>query len=267
MGGSKTDTTDWAGLQTGITNAATQQTANNRKNTSNPFSSQTFNDDGSVSTQFTGGLGQAATGLQNQVAGMGQPMDWSQFSKIGSGDDARNQAITGAYNQATSRLDPQWEQRMDQSRTRLLNQGLDPSSEAYRNEMQNQSFARNDAYSGAMNGAIAQGTAAGDSAFRNNLMGNQAQIANALKQRGQAMGELGQLQGMLGDQPQYSQDSSSLAGAMGSAGIAQQVAAQKKQEAEAKAAQEAQIAAAGMSAGGAAGGAILAALMSSAAFF
>ncbi len=238
MGGSSGDSTDWKGLQAGITKAAGDQTKNNRLDTSNPFSSQTFNKDGTVSTQFTGGLGQAATGLQGQVAGLAQPMDWSQFSKIGSGDDARNQAITGAYGQATSRLDPQWEQRMDQSRTRLLNQGLDPSSEAYRNEMSNLSMQRNDAYSGAMNGAIAQGTAAGDSAFRNNLMGNQAQIANAMKQRGLPMQEMQQMMSLMG-QPDYSQDSTTLSGAMGSAGMEQQRVQQKQREDEARAAQEA----------------------------
>jgi hypothetical protein len=264
MGGSAADTTDWKGLQAGITKAAGDQTSNNRLNTSNPFSSQTFNPDGSTSTQFTGGLGQAATGLQGQVAGMAQPMDWSRFGQVGSGDQARDQAINGAYSQATSRLDPQWNQRMDQSRTQLLNQGLDPTSEAYKNQMQDLSMQRNDAYSGAMNGAIAQGTAAGDSAFRNNFMSNQANRANALQERGLPMQEMQQLMGFLG-QPGYGQDNTSLAGAMGSAGIAQQAAAAKQRDDEARAAQEAGIAQAGMGVAGAGLGALGTAAAASAA--
>jgi hypothetical protein len=226
MGGSAADTTDWKGLQTGITNAAAKQTSANRLNTSNPFASQTFNEDGTTSTQFTGGLGQAATGLQNQAAGLGQPMDWGQFGKVGTGDDARNQAITGAYNQATSRLDPQWDRRMAASQTQLLNQGLDPTSEAYKNQMQDMSFARNDAYGSAMNSAIGQGQAAGDSVFRNNLLSQQNEIGNALRARGMPMAEMQQLMGLMG-QPGYGQDNTSLAGAMGSAGMAKAAADQK----------------------------------------
>lgn len=237
MGGSAKDTTDWQGLQAGITNAAQQQTKDNRLNTSNPFASQTFNADGSTSSQFTGGLGQAATGLQGQAAGMAQPMDWSRFGPVGSGDQARDQAIQGAYSQATSRLDPQWNQRMDQSKTQLLNQGLDPSSEAYKNEMQSQNFARNDAYGSAMNGAIAQGTAAGDSAFRNNLLSNQTNRSNALQERGLPLQEMQQMQGLLG-QPGYGQDNTTLAGAMGSAGLAQSAAKAEQQRQEAIAAQQ-----------------------------
>jgi hypothetical protein len=88
---------------------------------------------------------------------------------LGTGDDARKQAIDAAYGQATSRLDPQWDRRMEAGRTQLLNQGLDPSSEAYKNQMQDMNFARNDAYSSAMNGAISQGTEAGHTAFQDNL--------------------------------------------------------------------------------------------------
>lgn len=85
-----------------------------------------------------------------------------------TGDSARQQAIDSAYGQATSRLDPQWDKRMEAQRTQLLNQGLDPTSEAGRNAMSELGQQRNDAYGSAMNSAIAQGTAAGDSAFKNN---------------------------------------------------------------------------------------------------
>lgn len=266
MGGQAPAPVDWKGIQTGITDAASQQTANNRLNTSSPFASQTFGEDGSVSSQFAGGefggLGQAAAGLQQQVAGLAKPMDWSQFGTVGTGDQARQQAIDASYGQATSRLDPQWNQRQDSERTRLMNQGLDPSSEAFRGEMDAFGRQRNDAYSSAMNGAIGQGTAAGDSAFRNNLLSQQSAIANALRQRGMPMQEMQQLMGFLGQQPQYNADSSTLAGAMGSAGIAQNVAEQERRDAQAKADEEAQLAGAGMgAAGGLAGLGLALALM------
>jgi hypothetical protein len=238
MGGEQADKTDWKGIQTGITNAATQQTQNNRLNTSNPFASQTFNPDGSTSTQFAGGLGNAATGLQQQAAGLARPMDWSQFGTVGTGDQARQQAIDAAYGSATSRLDPQWERRQNQEHQRLANQGLDPSSEAYKNAMSDFSTARNDAYNQANFSAIGQGTAAGDSAFRNNLMSQQNQIANALRQRGMPMQEMQQMMQLMG-QPGYSQDNSTLGGAMGSAQLAKAAADQEFAAQQAKAAQEA----------------------------
>lgn len=244
---------DWKALQTGITNSAQQQNQNNRLNTSNPFASQTFGSDGTTSTQFTGGLGAAATGLQGQAAGLGQPMDWSQFGTPGNGDDARNQAINASYGQATKRLDPQWDRRLEMGRTQLLNQGLDPSSEAYRNQMQDMNFARNDAYGSAMNSAIGQGQAAGDSVFRNNLMSQQNAISNALRQRGMPMQELQQLQGFLA-QPGYNQDNSTLAGSMGSAQFAKSAHEQEMQEAQARAAQESQTAGGIMSGIGTAAG-------------
>ena len=261
MSQSSQSTTDWKGVQTGITDAAKQQTDSNRLNTSNPFASQTFNPDGSVSQQFTGGLGQAAQGLQGQAAGLSQPMDWSKFGTVGTGDQARQGAIDASYGQATSRLDPMWQQREDQARTRLQNQGLDPNSEAYRNEMSALGRDRNDAYSGAMNMAIGQGTAAGDSAFRNNMLSQQNQIANALRERGMPMQELQQLQQMLGQQPGYSQNNSTLAGAMGAAGYADKADQQRQQEDQARQAQEAQIAQAGMGLAGAGVGAALPALL------
>lgn len=132
----------------------------------------------------SGGLGQAAGGIMGQMGS--QYSNPFKFSGPGvmSGDAARDQAISGAYSQATSRLDPQWNQREEAQRSQLLNQGLDPQSEAYKSAMGEFSRGRNDAYGSAMNSAIGQGTAAGDSMFRNSLAANQ----NAY---GQQMGEYG----------------------------------------------------------------------------
>lgn len=239
MGGSTAAPVDYAGMQAGITGAANQQFQNNRLDTSNPFGSQTFNPDGTVSSQFSGGLGAAATGLQGQAAGLATPMDWSRFGTVGTGDAARQQAVDSSYNQSISRLDPQWDKRMEAQRTQLLNQGLDPTSEAYKGSMSDLSMQRNDAYGGAMANAQQLGTSAGNSVFQNNLASQQANIANALRQRQMPLQEMQQLMGFLGQQPQYSMDNTSLAGAMGSANLAQSAANQKFQEEQAAAQQSA----------------------------
>lgn len=213
--GSEPTPPDWKSMGNSVANSATKQLENNRLNTRNPFGSQTFNDDGSTSTQLEGDLGSAAQGLMRQAGGMAQPMDWGQFGQVGNGDQARNQAIDAGFGQATSRLNPMWDRREEQARTRLLNQGLDPTSEAYKNSMGDLGMQRNDATNQAMFSAIGQGQSAGDSVFRNNLMSQQNSIANALRQRGQPMAELQQLQGLLSGQPQYNQDNTTMAGAMG----------------------------------------------------
>lgn len=93
-----------------------------------------------------------------------------------TGDAARQQAIDASYGQATSRLDPQWDKREEAMRTRLLNQGLDPTSEASKGAMSDFGMQRNDAYGSAMNNAILQGQAAGDSIFRNGLASQNAPL-------------------------------------------------------------------------------------------
>lgn len=104
------------------------------------------------------GMDRAATQIGNQGA-------------LPTGQEARDQAITAAYGQATSRLDPRFQQREDQLRTQLANQGLDPTSEAAQTELGNLGRERNDAYTSAMNGAIGQGTAAGSALFNQGVVG------------------------------------------------------------------------------------------------
>jgi hypothetical protein len=195
---------------------AQQQSQANRPNISTPFGQQTWTTgpDGKpqMQTGFSGGLGAAADGLQAQAAGMASPMDWSQFGPLDDGSAAREQAINSAYTQATSRLDPQWQQRESQMRTQLANQGLDPNSEAARGANMQMGQQRNDAYTGAMASAIQQGTAAQAATFGQNMAARQQAIAEALRKRGQPISELQQMQGLL-SMPGYNQDNSSLAAA------------------------------------------------------
>lgn len=145
---------------------ADQQTQANRPNQTSPYGSTTWhqNPDGSwgQSNSFTPGLEGANSQLQAQMS--------SNYAHgLGNGDQARDQAIKAAYGQSVSRLDPQWAQREQQQNSSLANQGLDPNSEAFKNSMQGFNFARNDAYQGAMNNAIGQGTAAQQATFGENL--------------------------------------------------------------------------------------------------
>src|SRR5712692_8648763 len=100
------------------------------------------------SQQFSGPFQQAFQGLGSQIAGQG-PLD--------TGADARQKAEQAAYGSATSRLDPMFAQREQQERSMLSAQGLDPGSEAGRNEMFNFNRGRNDAYSQAQRYAVGQG--------------------------------------------------------------------------------------------------------------
>lgn len=128
-------------------------------------------------TALGGSLGAANTSLEKMYADM--------LSKgLQSGEAARQQAIDSAYGQATSRLDPQWAKREEAMRTQLLNQGLDPTSEAGKNAMAELGLQRNDAYSSAMNSAIGIGNQAGNDVFRNNLAAFQV----PLQQMGQLKG-------------------------------------------------------------------------------
>lgn len=180
-----------------------QQTAANRPNQNTPYANSVWTQgpDGQWSQQlsFNGALGKSVSGLQDQAAqAMGAPLDFSSLGTLGNGDSAREQAISSAYNQATSRLNPQWNAREEALRTRLQNQGLQEGSEAWDKAMSTLGQERNDAYGSAMASAIGQGTAAGDSVFRNNLASREQALSELLRQRGQPLAELGQLQGLLG---------------------------------------------------------------------
>lgn len=143
--------------------AADQQTRQNRPNQTNPFSSSTWTQDAngnwSQNVSLTPGLNDAVSNLTNTIS-QGSSLDPAA---------ARDQAINAAYGQATSRLDPQWEQRGKAMDTSLANKGLTPGSEAFRNAMQEFNSGRNDAYSQAMYNAQ---TGAGNAAFGQSLAAN-----------------------------------------------------------------------------------------------
>lgn len=182
--------------------AADKDTRANRPNQNTPWASSTWTQgpDGSYTQNvgLSGPLAGAGAALGQQAAdALGTPMDWGQFGELQDGSAAREQAITSTYDEATRRLDPMWRQRDEATRTALANQGLDPNSEAARGATAQMGQERSDAYGSAMAGAIRAGDEAGNSVFRNNLSARQQAIAEALKERTGALGELQGLQGLL----------------------------------------------------------------------
>lgn len=182
---------------------AAQQTAQagadmNRLNTSNSYgASQTYNADGSVSQQWTGPMGDLNNSLMGQAQqAMSRPFDLSGLPQVGTGQEA----MDAAYKAQTARLDPMWQQRESAEHTRLLNQGLDPSSAAYREAMNQLGQQRNDAYGQAYGQSVGQGMAMRDQDSR---MRQQA-LGEYLTGRQQPMQDLLQMQGLMG-QPGYNQ--------------------------------------------------------------
>lgn len=115
------------------------------------------------------GLGQQTGQALNRVnQSLSQPFD---YSSVGDIQNAAQGAIT-------SRLDPLWQQREQQTNTQLINQGLRPGSEAYTNAMRDFNTGRNDAYQQAILAGI-------------NTMPQTYQMASAL--RNQPLNELNAL--------------------------------------------------------------------------
>jgi hypothetical protein len=96
---------------------------------------------------------------------------------VGGDLEAARKAMTDAvYGQATSRLDPMWQQREDQARVRLANQGLTEGSTAYDTALANLGRDRNDAYNQAAYSSIGAGEQAAQALFGRQL--GQGQFAN-----------------------------------------------------------------------------------------
>lgn len=149
------------------------QTQANRPTQSGPFSTTgfTIGPDGKPiqTTQLGAGLQPSSDLAQKQLAD-------ALRRGLPTGDEARQQAIDAAFGQSQSRLNPAFEQRERALRAQLTNQGLDPTSEAFQTELANFGRERTDAIQSALNSAIGQGTAAGESIFRQGLASQQAPI-------------------------------------------------------------------------------------------
>jgi hypothetical protein len=177
-----------------------EQTRNNRPNQSTPFASSQWtrgpNGEWQQNVSLNGGMGQAANALQTQLAEqLGVPLDFSSLPELGTGEEATQRASDAAYSQATSRLNPQFEEMEEKNRTRLLNQGLSEGSEAYNKAMDRLAQQRTDAYNQANYSAIREGTAAGQARFNQNLTARQQALGELMRRREQPLSELQRLQG------------------------------------------------------------------------
>ena len=152
-----------------------QQAAFNRVNQTDPFGNQlNYTQTGKDAQgnpiysagQQLGGLGQqyaqGLSGLGNQYFGQA-----GDVGGLGSND-----AFDRAYGYASANLEPRFEQSRAAMENRLRNQGLDPTSEAYKSGMNDLALQQNES--------------------RNNLVsGLQGQMFNqGLEQRRQGMNEL-----------------------------------------------------------------------------
>ena len=231
MGGSAPPPPDYNSERQKVAEAGQAQMANNRLSTYSPFSSQTFNADGSTSTQFSGGLGAANAGLMGQVGGLSQPMDWAALGKMPTGDGARQQAIAMASKQMGGVMDPAWAKREEAAKARLLSQGLDPSSPEFQRAMSALGGQRADAYSSAQNMAIGHGTAGGDALFRRDALMHQQRVADAIRQRQMPLEEMQRMQAFLA-QPDYAKDTSTLHAAISSSSLENNAQAEERRIAE-----------------------------------
>jgi hypothetical protein len=132
------------------------------------------------------------------------PMDWNSLPEWGEslagGDEARQRAEDALYSRATSRLDPQWENAQADKEAQLAAQGLRPGDAAYDRAMNEFNMAKTDAYDQARTGAI---TGGGQEATRQQAMDQQAsayqntmrqaQLAEAMQQRGFSLNEINAL--------------------------------------------------------------------------
>lgn len=196
-------------------NAVDQQTQSNRINQDNGFASTTYGPNGQQ-TAFNGPLAGLNSNLQQQAAqAMAVPFSLSGLPPTVNGEQARQQAIDAAYGDASKRLEPQFAQQEQALKAQLAGQGLAPGSQAYNDAVANFGRTKNDAYGSALNGAIGQGTAAGNAIFNQSLQGRQSAMLEQLRQRGQPLADLQGLQGLTqqqgynqagrGETPQYMQ--------------------------------------------------------------
>jgi hypothetical protein len=154
------------------TQSAQTQAAYNRPNQTNAFGNSVnwvqtgtdANGDPMFSqNQSLGALGQQyAGGLSN----LGQ--QYMQTAGQGSGDS--NAAFDRAYSYASANLEPRMQRAQDAMDAKLRNQGLDPSSEAYKNRMNDLALQQNEARNNLVTGLQGQ-------MFTQGLQGRQQQMS------------------------------------------------------------------------------------------
>lgn len=107
-------------------------------------------------------------GLPQQVSGL----NFGALPRMpGSPQQTDNQVTNAMYSQATSRLDPQWEQASQLQADRLSQQGIPVGSQAWNTAMTQFNQSKNDAYNSALNSAITSGAQQGSTDYGLSLQG------------------------------------------------------------------------------------------------
>jgi len=139
---------------------------------------------GPVQSQVAGAGGQKYMpfGITN---GVQSSLDYSKLNSLPTDyNKASADASNAVYSQATSRLDPQFQQGEGDIRARLAAQGISENSDAYRREMDNFGRSKTDAYNQANYSAIQAGQAAEAQAYGQALSSRQ-QGQNEVDTQGQ----------------------------------------------------------------------------------
>jgi hypothetical protein len=104
-------------------------------------------------------LGNTAQNMMGRVdASMATPLDTSRAPQLFGADDllgARQQTQDALYNRQAAYLDPQWQQREEQFRTRMANSGITEGNEAWQNAKFDEDRARSFDYGQARDSSIA----------------------------------------------------------------------------------------------------------------
>lgn len=107
------------------------------------------------------GMAKAAKGLLPQIRAATTPIDVNRlqpWQAVPVADQTTRQRVEDAYfARERAQMDPMYQQQEDRLRTRLAQQGLAPTSEAFSTDMGNFLRSKNSAYANALNDAIIQG--------------------------------------------------------------------------------------------------------------
>jgi hypothetical protein len=128
--------------------------------------------------------------MDRAEAEFGEEMDWSALPEVGRGSEARDRAETAIYDRTASRLDPQWQQREEQTAAKLVAQGLRPGDPAYDQAMDNMSRQKTDAYQQANYGAIMGGGQEADRQYNLESSDRNRQLAEEMQKRGFSLNEI-----------------------------------------------------------------------------
>lgn len=190
------DPTKIAGAQEGSNiNTALAQQMMNLMGTNNPFGSMSYDQTGSQMVdgheipQYT-----QSFQLSPWAESLTQPLDFSSSNpnlmKLQDPQLLEQNVSDSIYNQATSRLDPQWAKSNNELADQLAGQGITLGSDAYDRAMADQSRSQNDAYTSAQNAATAGGEQAANQMFGEQLSGRQQGVNEMLTGQNQPISSL-----------------------------------------------------------------------------